>query len=446
MKKNFAGAICALGGIAVLTAIAYSPAFTADFVNWDDPEYVVNNYAIRGLAPGNIAAFFTRPYVGHYAPLTVLSYALDYRVYGLNPHGYHATNLLLHIINSLLVCALAYALSGSPAVGYVTAALFAVHPMHVESVAWVTERKDVLSALFYLFSILSYLAYLHGWVRRTPFTRTGCYLISLLFFLCALLSKAMAISLPLVLILLDYCHGAREKAGAPGGTGLLRTSVRNKIPFLVLSAVLGAVILAVSKSNGAMKMAFYRDLPVHAMVATRNLLWYVKKMFYPVRLSAFYPYPASMHRELPVFMFCLVVTGAASIVVIMAMRNRWLLFGALFYLIAIFPVLQLIPVGNAIAADRYTYLPSIGIFFIAGVLFDRVVSSAVNARAGRLCRGGLYSALIAAIVCLSIFTTQRCLVWRDSERLWSDVIGKYPSTPTAWLNIGEVLLTRGRFD
>ena len=456
MNKNVARMICVFSAIAVLTVLAYSPALTGDFVNWDDPEYVVNNYSIRSLAPRNIATFFTRPYVGHYAPLTILSYALDHRVYGLNPSGYHATNLALHILNTLLVCALAYALSGRRAVAYVTAALFAVHPLHVESVAWVTERKDVLSAFFYLSSIISYRAFIRprgddsaGGPSRSSRRCSGCYWLSLLFFLCALLSKAMAISLPFVLILLDYCYGAREEPGAPGRTGLLRASVRIKIPFFVLSAIFGAVILIISKSGGAMRPAFYRDPAIHALVAARNLVWYVAKMLYPVRLSAFYPYPASMQRVLPKFMLCLFAAGAASIMIVLGRRNRWLLFGALFYLITIFPVIQLIPVGNAIVADRYAYLPSFGILFIAGVLFDRLCAAVSHA--GRWGTGiperlAVYTAICVAIVCLSLLTLKRCFVWQDSERLWSDVIGKYPSVATAWLNMGEVLLTRGRLD
>ncbi len=434
--------------VALLAALAYVPALTNGFVNWDDTEYVVNNYSIRDITPHAIAAFFSRPYVAHYTPLVVLSYALEYRVYGLRPLGYHATNVALHVLNSILVCAFACALSRRWRVAFVTAALFAVHPIHVESVAWVTERKDVLSAFFYLGSLLAYCGYVRRKGGRAASGARRYYLLSLLFFLCALLSKAMSISLPFVLIVLDYCHG-QQKVPPVHRRGFLRRSIANKLPFFVLSAVFGAVIWIVSNSLGSMMPAFYRDILPHLLVAARNLIWYPAKIFFPAALSAFYPYPAIVHVLVPEFAFSLLALGIAAILILMARRRGEALFGPLFYLVAIFPVLQLVPVGSAIAADRYAYLPSIGMFMLAGLFFDRLCSavcSGDDSNGGKAGKRAVYAAICTIIICLSLLTMRRCLVWRDSRTLWADAIDKHPASATAYLNMGEALLSEERLD
>jgi len=466
----------AFGVIALLAALAYAPALRNGFVNWDDPGNVVNNQLIRSLAPGNILTFFTSTVLSTvYIPLVTLSFALDYQVYGLNPHGYHVTNLLLHILNSILVLALIRYLSGSKVVSFVAAALFAVHPLHVESVAWVTGRTELLSAFFYLLSVISWCAFVLGRgdnalgaVRPSAFLKMKYYWLSLIFFLCALLSKSMAISLPFVLILIDYywgarrmprsaespaegCGGAQSRRGE-GMEGRVIHGARdwplaglwsNKIPFFALSAIFGVVILIVSMSGETLRPPFHKDPLPAILVASRNCVWYVAKIIIPIRLSAYYPYPPTVSILHPEFLLSLFTVGFAAVALFIARRKREIIFCSLWYLITIFPVLQLIPVRDTIAADRYAYLPSVGILYLIGILF---------ARLWKYCEGRVHhstwmrivpvGALTLVIASLSLLTSQRCLIWRYDERLWLDVISKYPDAATARNNLGLVYAGR----
>ncbi|MCX6355129.1 MAG: tetratricopeptide repeat protein [Candidatus Aureabacteria bacterium] len=472
-------------GIALLAALAYFPVLSNGFVNWDDPGNVVNNQLIRSLAPGNILTFFKSTVLSTvYIPLVTLSFALDYRMYGLNPHGYHATNLLLHILNSILVLALLYYLTGDKVVACVASALFAVHPLHVESVAWVTGRTELLSAFFYLLSVISWCALIRGRgdsalgaVSPPAFLKMKYYWLSLIFFLCALLSKSMAISLPFILLLTDYYFGARRSprsAGSPadgcGGTqsrrgegagGRVIYGVRdlplaglwsNKIPFFALSAIFSVVILIVSMSGETLRPPFHKDPLPAILIASRNCVWYVAKILIPIRLSAYYPYPATVSIFQPEFLFSLFATGFAAGTLFIARRKREISFGSLWYLITIFPVLQLIPVRDTMAADRYAYLPSIGIFYLIGILFSRIwkycdeqanrPGEAGCAHVRTLVRIVPVGALTLVIAGLSLLTLQRCLIWRYDERLWMDVISKYPGAATAHNNLGLVYAGR----
>lgn len=500
--------------ISFLTLAAYSSSLDNGFVNWDDPPYVIDNYSIRSLTPRSIISLFAKPQSSYYAPLVFLSYAIEYHFFMLNPYAYHLTNLALHILNSLLVFIFVYLIRQSRAPfdyapfdsaqdlrqglrkaphyegppkaavsGYergklfiplFTAILFAIHPLHVESVAWITERKDVLSALFFLLSVVCYIKFtreiwfdydspkLHLKQRRKK--RRRYYILSLLCFLAALLSKPMAVTLPLVLLLIDYY--TRQNINDAKGINirktngelklaatryrLIRNSILNKIPFFAFSIAFGFIALSLQKSAGTVRTAFYLDPLPHILTACRNFIFYPIKLLFPLKLSAYYPYPPVINFFLPSFFLSAILVITLFIIISRCRKNNpGFLFGLGFYFITILPTLQLIPIGNVIFADRFSYLPSIGIFYlIALVIYSPQRRPDLNSfafKSGRL--GGKKNILVAILVLsFSVLTFRRCPAWKDSLTLWRDTIRKDPSIPTAHLNLGEALLSEGRLD
>ena len=360
---------------------------------------------------------FTSFYVACYLPLTILSYAVEYHFSGLNPFAYHAISLILHLGNCLLVFWFIFMLRANLTAAFITALLFGIHPLHVESVAWVSERKDVLCTLFFLAALISYQYY------HRKATSPALYSLSLLFFLCALLSKAMAITLPCVLLLCDYFN---QRAWN-------RKLLWEKVPFFLLAAIFAAVALYAQHSLGGVRNQPSVSLLDTMVIAGYGLVFYLTKILVPLNLSCLYPYP-NMAQGLPVSfyaaaMLALVLLAAVAYAVRYA---RTISFGALFFLITIAPVLQLVPIGQAMAADRYTYIPAIGLLYLAAEGFARLWGSGGEAAQKR--NSLLLPAAIFICAMLCVLTWQRCLVWKDGVTLWNDVIRNYPLDPVAYHN------------
>lgn len=404
--------------IAVFTA--FYPSLNNGFTNWDDGDYVTENKLIRNPSLKTLAGFFTSTYFANYHPLTMLSYTAEYSIFGLNPRAYHATNLALHLLNSLLVFWLIFLLTKSNFTAFAVAMLFGVHPMHVESVAWVSERKDVLYSSFFLGSLVSYLYY-----RRDG--RTGYYHLAILAFILSLLSKPMAVTLPFVLLLLDYFSDIRITPG----------TLKKKIPFFVLAVCFGAFTLAVQQEvvRKDSSFTFLNSL----LAGSYGSLFYIAKTILPVKLSCFYPYPEKLglvFQAAPAAALAL-----AALAVFSARYTRVLLFGLLFYLVTLLPVMQFIPIGKAITADRYHYIPSIGLLFLAGKLAFLAY--------GKKAAGVKFLAVLAltGLVSFSVFLTfKRNLVWKDSFTLWNDVLKNYPGNSTAYNNRGTAYLALKEYD
>lgn len=449
--------------IVFLALAAYSSSLDNGFVNWDDPSYVIDNYSIRSLSPQNLLRLFTRPQSSYYALLVFFSYAIEYHFFALNPYAYHLTNLLFHIFNSLLVFVIIFLLCKKITVALITAILFAIHPLHVESVAWITERKDVLCALFFLFSLLLYIKFTENLnSNNKPLIakrrkKRMFYLFSLICFLMALLSKPMAVTLPLVLLLIDYYtlhnpNGAKvvslpeinsELKLTATRNRFIRNSILNKIPFFVLSIVFGFIALSLQKSAGTIRSAFYLDPLPHILTALRNFVFYPIKLLLPFKLSAYYPYPPVINLFLTPFMLPAIIVITTLLIVSRCRKNNpGLLFGLGFYSITILPTLQLVPVGNVIFADRFSYLPSIGLFFLAAMAITFIGTKIIHYPRLRIARLRTF-AVVLAIAIFSFITFQRCPVWRNGQTLWLDTIKKYPKIPTAHLNLGEAFLNEG---
>ncbi len=418
--------------ITVITFIIYLPILNNKFLNWDDNLYVTGNSNIQSLNYSHIKAFFTQTYVSNYLPLTMLSYAFDYKVAGLDPKAYTITNLILHIINSLLVFLLIIMLVRSMnlftnnifkdksglRIGLICSLLFAVHPINVESVAWISERKNLLYSFFFLLSLVSYLEYLKK-------DRALWYIIALILFVCSLLSKGVAVSLSLCLLAIDFLLKRNL---------LSRKVVMEKIPFFILSIVFGILTILAQKNENVLVGAVNFPFHVQLSFASYGLVNYLLKLLIPFNLSAYYSYPlgaSSIHWLCLAIVFSLMV-----LLFIYRMRlSRLILFSVLFYMANIIFLIQIIPVGNAIMADRYIYISSIGFFLIIAVLIVQNIDKPL-----------IVSTLAAAIILLySVFSHNRLEVWNNSLVFWDDVIKKDKHIPRAWNNRGIVRNEEGDF-
>lgn len=399
-----------LAGIILLTFLLYIRTLQFEFIyNWDDAGYILKNEYIKKFTWENVQKIFTEFYMSNYHPLTMLSYAIDYAIAGENPAWYHLVNLLFHSLNILLVFKLLKQITSSNFLGLIGAFLFALHPMHVESVAWISERKDVLYAFFFLLASITYL----NWISKR---KMGSYIMTSLFFLLSLLSKSNAVVFPVVCFVYDYLKQRKFSWFL----------LVEKIPWLILSILFG--VLALQSQEGAIqdlkdKISWWEQL----LLVNYGILLYIAKFFIPFKLSAFHPYPLKMDGLFPWYIYVLPIVSIAIFVVylIYGRKQREITAGLLFFFIVIAPVLQLVPVGGAIIADRYTYVPYIGLSLSLFVIIQNIK------------RKHLFYALMAGwFIMLTLSTWNRIGFWKNGDILFTDVLKKYPKNPFAWNNRG----------
>ncbi len=426
-KRLIIFSICA---ILIVTAVAFLPSLNNDFVNWDDDVNVTENPKIKDLSWGNAKRIFTsRHALDYYKPLTELSYALEYHFFGLNPRPYHVSNLLFHLLNCLLVFWLILLLTEKVGVAFIAALLFGIHPLHVESVAWVNQRKDLLYGFFFLGALISYLFYRKK--REIKY-----YYLSLFLFFISLLPKPQGVVLPLVLLLFDYFSGRKFD----------RRTFYEKIPFFLLSVVFIAISIGAiggwpAEDLEGGKLLIPLPNPANAVY---GLVFYLVKLAIPVKLSCLYPFrddPGGVMA--PLFSFRLLVIAGLTISVIYSGRyGRKIIFAGLFFLINILLVLQLFSTRPTIAADHYTYIASIGIFYIIGESLNWLYGK--KFRSTKIAKSSFFAILAITVFLFSFLTWQRCRVWEDSETLWRDVLKNYPDVPIAHNNLGIALVDQDR--
>jgi len=415
--------------ILLITAVTLSPCLNNDFTNWDDNKYVTENPDIKSLNLENIKKIFASQYVAMYLPVTMLSYSLNYYFFGLNPCAYHTTDLIIHLLNCILVFYLFLLLSENTLSSFIIAILFGIHPLHVESVAWISERKDVLCCLFFLAGLISYIHY----KKRE---KKLFYIMSLIAFILSLMSKTMSITLPLLLILTDRFFYNK--------TGNSRVE---KIPFFLISALFG--IIALFTQTEAMEKHSSFTFLDNLCIASYGILFYLYKMIWPLNLSAIYPYPekTGYFLQIKFLISPLILIIPTATVIFSGKYTKKIIFGSLFFLITILPVIKLVPIGDAMTADRYTYIPLLGIFYILGEGFSFLYTFYNrNKDYGRIIKSSLAVLLIAVIITLSWLSYNRCYIWKDSITLWSDVIKNYPSVTPAYINRGFAYYNKGDFD
>ncbi len=407
----------------ILAFIVYSPVFNAGFVNWDDDDYVVKNYSITSFE--NIKEIITQPVQGNYHPLTMLTLAVNYAISGEKPGSYHVVNLLIHLLNILLVFLFVKKLTGNkPWLSFIAALLFAIHPLHVESVAWVSERKDVLYSFFFLAGLITYLRY-------SKTRKIIDYLYVFILFILSLLSKPAAIVFPVVLLTIDYYNG-RLKASK---------TWYEKVPFLLLSLILGFMTLHAQKLQGAIGGADLFPLHFRFFFGFYGNMMYIVKVLWPFNLCTFYPFPAVNNTLPPEYYFSPLIGIALLVALVFSWRKQKLIaFAILFFLINLALVLQFMPVGSAIIADRYSYLPLIGVFLVPGYYFQKWV----DRHKGKLPVMGIVLLVVVSVV-LSILTFRQSGTWKDSAALWDNAIRIAPSS-RAYSNRGLIYKRENHYD
>ena len=386
--------------ILIITFIIYIPALSAGFVNWDDPDYVGgNNYLIRDLS--RLPELLTTPVQGNYHPLTMFSLALNFAISGDNEWSYHLFNIIFHLVNCFLVYRLAFLLSRSnPLIAFVTSFLFAIHPLHVESVAWISERKDVLYALFFIAGHISYTKYIDTSSKKQ-------YWLTLLFVILSLMSKPAAVIFPVSLFCIDFLRRRQ----------FLFKLFIEKILFFIPAIIMGLLTINAQKTVGATGEEYF-GLAKNILFGFYGIMMYLVKMIIPFKLSAFYPFPP-LNEKLPVaYYFAPLFTLLLAAVTYFTWKKyRFIAFGIAFYIANLLLVLQIFSVGSAVIAERYTYVPYIGLFFIAGCLLDRFAK-------GNLTKA--YAVLAPVTIIFSVLSFLQVKTWKSGETLWDNVIKNQP--------------------
>jgi protein O-mannosyl-transferase len=404
-----------LAAILLLTIIAFTPALKNGFTNWDDNRYIAENPLITNLSFANIKNIFSinHPVALNYHPITILSFAIDYHLSDYSPARYHTTNLIIHLLNTALVFWFIFLLSGKKIeVASIVALFFGIHPMHVESVAWISERKDVLYVFFFLSSIICYFKYRSAQSGKEILL----YMLTLTLFLLSILSKAMAVVLPLVFLLIDYYEGRKFE----------KKSILEKIPFFILSLIFGIIATRIQSQGGAIIENY--NLFQRFEFAAYGMLNYIYHLFIPTNLSCFYPYPDVKNAPMPVIFHIsiILVLGLFTSILWKFRNNKTLVFGFLFFVVTIALVLQFISVGKVIMADRYSYLAYIGLLFPIGMGYYRLQLQ-TDEKYQLLKKLSIPIILLFAAICL-LLTYQRTKIWKNSDTLWTDAIQKYPNS------------------
>jgi len=347
-------------GLIAAVFIAYEPVRHNDFVNYDDDVYITDNPNVTGgITCKSIIWAFTSAYGGNWHPLTWISHMLDCQMFGLNPLGHHLSSLLFHMASTLLLFWILKSMTDALWPSAFVAAAFALHPIHVESVAWAAERKDVLSGFFWILTMAAYLYY----VRKQSFRR---YLLVLIIFILGLMAKPMLVTLPFILLLLDYWPLNRVARNSELSTDVWRRLIVEKIPLIVLIVISSVITFFVQQSSGA--TGLMENVPFNSRLANAivSYITYLGKMFYPVKLAAFYPHPTDTLPVWEVIFSLLLLAAISAWAIYAARRHRYLAVGWFWYLGTLVPVIGLVQVGSQAMADRYTYIPSIGIFILIG--------------------------------------------------------------------------------
>jgi tetratricopeptide (TPR) repeat protein len=434
--------------LATTTAVVYAPVRLHDFVDLDDGMYVSENpYVSRGLTVDGIMWALTTDHAANWHPLTWVSHMADVQLYGLSPGGHHLTNLLLHIANSLLLFGFFYRTTGATGRSAFVAAIFALHPLHVESVAWVAERKDVLSTLFWMLTLWAYT----GYVRRP---RANRYLLLLVCFALGLMAKPMLVTLPFVLLLLDVWPLRRAtmsnvaaalrlargtETGDPGNDRVVVARlVREKVPLLVLAAAESVVTFLVQRSGTA--FASLDKIPVHFRVANAAVSYvaYIGKALWPTRLAVLYPYP----RSLPAWWVLgsvVMLLGLTVLVIRAGRRYAYLPVGWFWYWGTLIPVIGLVQVGSQSMADRYMYVPLVGLLIMTAW-------GATELAAARSWSKVLLPTVAGTVLlACAIVSREQLQHWHDTVTLWEHTLEVTTANPFAHNNLGVALENKGKF-
>ena len=432
--------------LVLATLTVYWQVGNYEFVNLDDDQYIVeNSHVQKGLTSESVTWAFTTNHMANWHPLTWLSHMLDFQLYGLNPTGHHLNNLVFHLLNTLLLFLVLQRMTGGLWRSGLVAALFALHPLHVESVAWVAERKDVLSTLFWILTLWAYL----GYVKRPGVKR---YLLTLVPFALGLMAKPMLVTLPFVMLLLDYWPLERIQLGQSflGHTGQSHPSIigkkprtqvfrllMEKTPFFALAAVSSVVTFIVQKSGGAVVALEVYPLNIRIANAMLAYVSYIIKMIWPQNLAIFYPHPG---QSLPIWQAVaagLLLLLISTVVMRAGRRYPYLPVGWLWYVGTLVPVIGLVQVGAQAMADRYTYVPLIGLFIMVAWGVPDLVGS------WRYAKPALTVAAASLLVALMVCTSFQVKHWENSLSLFEHALRVTSNNSQIHNNLANVLTQKG---
>ncbi len=425
----------------VLSAIfiAYHDALNNGFLTmWDTQAYVINNANIKALNWDNIQWMFTSFYMSNWHPLTWLSHALDYAWFGLEPKGHHLVSLIIHCFNSVLLFFLVMALMFSRwahnkilLVAGISATFFGIHPQHVESVVWIAERKDVLCLFFILLALLFYVFYV-----RTA--RLSWYLSTLLCFILALLAKPMAVTFPVILLLMDVYPLNRISQQR------ISMLVVEKIPFFIFTLFSVIITVMAQHHGGAISSLDNLDLQIRLLNAFNSLVFYLSKFIFPIGLSPFYPLDKSFYESYPSLIpviACFLITVVCGY--FWTKKKYYWLMAWLFYLVTLSPVIGIIQVGIQAAADRYVYLPTIPLYILLAI---GIVNNLYNKKVLKIIKLGIVFCLFFVGVMLIQLTQKHTLVWKNDLTFWGHIVAYAPESPLGQKNLGDAYFRIGEYE
>jgi hypothetical protein len=406
--------------LIIATIAVYATSLGHEFTNWDDPAYVLNNETIRGFSLEHLHQAFTKYFVGNYAPLHLVSYMLDYSLWGLRPAGFIATNIFFHLLNGVLYYVLVFKLTKRREWAFSAAFIFLLHPVQVESVAWISQRKNVLAMLFFLIALLFYIVYRERTRLKSLFWYSG----SIVVFICALLTKSVTVVFPLVLLLYDFnfiCPKERKNW------------LLNKVPFLIVSLVIGIVALksqAVGIGGGirpgyyggTLLNTFYTMLPVW--------LRYLGMLFWPTNLSPYYDQPIKNGIDGSVILAGLLLLSIIIGIFVICLRHRRLFFWGALFVVGLLPVCQIVPLVT-LFNDRYLYFPMLG----AAAFIAMAFSEAADRLPFYWKRAAIFIFALFLIV-LPALSFVRVKAWSNSLTLWTDAYNKNPRSETVLYSLG----------
>jgi len=423
--------------LAMIVWVAFGQALRYDFLGYDDQRYVVQNaWVTNGLTLGGIKWAFTHVHASNWHPLTTISHMLDCQLYGLQPWGHHLTNILLQAAAAIFLFLALKKLTSDFWPSLLVAAVFAVHPLRVESVAWVSERKDVLSGVFFMLTLWAYARYARGNAR--PFW----YVTVIALFAFDLMCKPTVVTLPFVLLLLDYWPLGRIQPSLSLGGGMTRNKwtwlVAEKLPLFVLSAASCVATLLAQKQ--ALDASLKPSLMERVGNALISYVTYIGQMIWPAHLAVLYPYPEGTLKVGQAILALLLLLSISAAVFLWRRKFPFLLTGWFWYLGMLIPMIGIVQVGSQVQADRYTYLPQIGLYILcawgAMELFHQW-------RRSRVILAAVAVPMITALIIRSYFQTS---YWWDSETLWRHATAVTSNNYIAANNLAEVLFQSGRFE
>ncbi|MGB1317850.1 MAG: hypothetical protein ACPG5W_06575, partial [Flavobacteriales bacterium] len=415
--------------ITLVTCLVLFPTLTNGWLGWDDKINILDNQLVKSLSWERIKLIFQTPEInGCYMPLPILSWAVNYHFGGFNSFGFHLINLMLHLSVTCLVFLFIQKLTNKTTIAILTALLFGIHPLHVETVAWITGRRDLLYSTFFLGSLLTWLYYI-----RSKQNRIALYVLMLLLFTLSLLSKGVAVVLPLFLLLTDYYNGRTD----------YQKMIVEKIPLFGLSLAFGIMSIHGQLQTAALNTV--SEVPIYLSVFTSaySLTLYLVQSVFPFQVGGFHPYPPNT-GSLPWYMLLSILTPISLFILLLFLRkNKAVIYGIAIALVGFLPVIQLLPVGDGLVADRYTYIPYLGLFFLYSWLmvnaFDRVKTNATY-------RNLLATTCLLYLGWLGYSANAATHIWESPETLWSNVIKQHPHNEKGYINRGRFRIENGHLN